>query len=259
MKLIAIVGPKGSGKDASFELLRDDKLVNGKISFADPLKELCAKHFGLPIQYMHDPDLKEKKLPQEVICRPAILNRLKGDLHKYLDPYKHDYNAHTAPIQGVEGRIFTTPREILQIIGTEFIRNAVKQNWHLEAAFQEEFLSRKLRRTPEFINEATFVVTDCRFLNEYEFLKTKGELQAFYIERPEAEKRLAEATHQSELEVLKIKEAVLKDGGTVIKNDGSLEDLKNKLTSLLVSKEGKDDGTTSKSKSKRRGSRKASS
>ena len=45
----------------------------------------------------------------------------------YLDPLVHGqyYNVNKATISGLEGMVLKTPREILQIIGTDFIRERV--------------------------------------------------------------------------------------------------------------------------------------
>lgn len=235
MKIIALVAPKQAGKDASFDVLKKNKLVDGKIAFANPLKALCSEFFNLHPNLMHDADLKELPLKEPIILRPATLRKLKHKLYDYLDPYVEGqfYNVNKAPIQGLENRVVNTPRELLQIVGTDLIRDRIYKDWHLKTAFNTDFLSKKR----DFKKDGTYVVTDCRFLNEYEFLKTiNPNLQSFYIERPEAEQTLQDATHQSELETIKIREAVLKDGGSIIKNDGSLKDLEKTVLKALKGK-----------------------
>jgi len=230
MRLVLFVGPKGCGKDSAASMLYQAKKSRSKISFAGPLKEICAKVFRYPAKFMNDPILKEKPFETIEILDRTKLRLIKQELPKYvpeLDPVTGllKYNIDRVTVSGLENRQFTKPREILQQVGTDFIRNLVYPNWHVEAAFSPE-------RVTKYRKGELYCVTDTRFLNEYKFLlKNYGDsLKVYYIERPEAEAHLAEATHESELEVLKIKELLPKE--CIIKNDGSLEDFKKKVLKL---------------------------
>jgi hypothetical protein len=233
VNIFILAGPKGSGKDASFELLQEQGVVKDKLAFADPLKHLCATTLNIPLEYMHDPELKEKPLPEPVVLRPAVLRKLKDAMPKYLDPSDpaHTYRLDKVAIQNVEGIVCDTPRKLLQVVGTDFIRNLIYKDWHINAAFGLKWLNIAGKRPKK---GDVFAVTDARFLNEFEFLAGKfPELKAFYVERPEAEEKLANATHSSELEVKKIRKAIVDGGHTVVQNNGTLKDLGTRLKDLL--------------------------
>ena len=231
MKIIALVAPKAGGKDTVASILQELKKSNTKISFAGPLKDICSKVFDIPLVMFNDPVFKEKPLKQPVKLTAKHLREIKNECVRRVDPQEGDkylYNPNKATIIGLEGRIINTPRELMQIIGTDFIRNRIYGEFHLRAAFDQIVLNKLKDR---YGTNAVYCVTDLRFLNEYEYLKNKfkDDFICYYVERPEAEENLAKATHVSELEVLKIK-ALL--GNSIIKNDGSLEDLTDKLKNL---------------------------
>lgn len=229
MKIVSFTGPKSSGKDTSADILKELKISKGSVSFAGPLKKICMEVFGLHHTLVSDPVLKEKPLKNgEIIITPKLLRKVNELMYDYLDPEDFFYNANKASVVGLEGTPLRTPREILQIIGTEWIRNRIHPDWHLQAAFSSKVLE-------SLDQNGLYCVTDARFLNEYQFLAQKfGEdFKGFYVERPEAEKKLAQATHDSERKVLEVK-AIIPESN-IITNDGSLEDLKKKLVALNLS------------------------
>lgn len=61
MKVIAISGYKGSGKDTAADyLVKEHKAV--RVAFADNLKDMVAREYDIPRSYMDDPQLKEAPL-----------------------------------------------------------------------------------------------------------------------------------------------------------------------------------------------------
>lgn len=240
MKIIGFVGPKGSGKDTAADLLKELKKSSGKLSFAGPLKELCSQVFDVAPQLFHDPVLKErafkdmKNYGEPITLTSRLLKLVKRECSVRLPEYDYDnqiylYNVDRVSLTGLENRVINTPRELLQVVGTDFIRDKVYNEWHMRAAFSENALE-KLK------DKGIYCVTDIRFANEYEFLKEKfgDAFTCYYVERPEAEERLAKATHESETGVLTIKE--LLDENAVLKNDGTMEDFKAKLKKFKESK-----------------------
>lgn len=228
MKLLVFVGPKGSGKDASAKILKDSKVVGGNVSFAGPLKRICGEVFGLHHNMFNDPVLKEKPLATPVKVTIKHLKKLRDLLPDFVSPYDHHYNLNGIPASLFENRIFKTPREILQIIGTDLIRDHILRDYHVLAAFGDHNM-----KLLGYSKDKLYAVTDCRFVSEYEYLRENHECQFFYVERPEAEERLAAATHQSEREVIKVRNLIERDGGTLIQNTGTLEDLEAKLKALV--------------------------
>ena len=226
MKFLGFVGPKGSGKDTAADILIKAKKAKGKLSFARPLKEICSKVFDIPMQVLNDPELKEKpfaemkQFGEPVVLTSRALRLIKRECSMRVpetdDNVVMKYNVERASITGLEGRAMKTPRQLLQVIGTDFIRDRIYKNWHLEAAFSEAQLS-KLTKS------GVYCITDARFPNELEFLKEKfgAAFTAYYVERPEAEERLAAATHESELGVKAIREVLGEEH--VIQNAGTMD------------------------------------
>lgn len=249
MRILGLVGPKGSGKDTTADLLEELKISDGKISFAGPLKKICGEVFDLHHNFFHDVNLKEKPLKQTITLNSRNLRLIKNACVEWLDPYTDGgtrilYNPNKASISGIEGMEITTPRQLLQVIGTNFIRDRLFNEWHLHAAFSDKALS-KLKEN------GIYCVTDVRFPNEYEFLRNKfgSDFKGFYIQRPEAEHKLAQATHPSETEVVKVKNAMGEEA-MILKNDGTVEDLKNMLKTLDLQKEKDSKPTATKRKSR---------
>lgn len=225
MRIVSFTGPKGSGKDSSADILKEAKIAAGSLSFAGPLKKICMKVFELHHNFMNDPILKEKELATPIVLQAKHFRKINLEMTSHLDQDEFFYNPHKASISGLEGMVIKTPRQLLQIIGTEYIRNRINPDWHLQAAFSKSTLEK-------LDQDGLYCVTDARFPNEYTFLATKfGEdFKGFYVERPEAEERLAKSQHDSELQVLEVKKLIAEDN--IIVNNKSLEDLKKKLLLL---------------------------
>lgn len=228
MKIIGFVAPKSGGKDTAALMLIEARKANGKISFAGPLKDVCSKVFKIPLHNLNDPILKEALFETPIVLTKKHLRDIKNECVRLVDPESDGkllYNPNKASVLGIEGRSLSSPRELMQFIGTDFIRNKIFQGWHLNAAFGKENLR-------QYDANGVYCVTDIRFMNEYEFLKERfgDDFSCFYVERPEAEEKLKTATHPSELETQKIKAAL--DESSIVVNDGSIEDLQDKLNKL---------------------------
>lgn len=240
MKIVGFVAPKTGGKDTAAAILIEAKKANGKLSFAGPLKEICSKVFNIPLPTLNDPVLKEKPFKEPLTLTLKHLRAIRNECVSMLDPIQGDrqvYNPNKASVYGIEGKILYSPRELMQFIGTDYIRERIYGKWHLEAAFSPARLA-KLSKT------GVYCVTDARFENEYQFLRDRlgDDFMCFYVERPEAEEILADAikagtAHKSESDTQKIKAMLPEEN--VIQNDGDIEDLKKKLLSMKLIQEAK--------------------
>lgn len=220
MKLKVFVGPKGSGKDTCAAILQADGRVAGKIPFAGPLKAICSQVWGIPLEEFEDPYVKEKREHYEMEysnCTDLINFSLA-----YVPMADWDVQGLCDHINSFECMEFTSRRHILQFVGTEILR-AFDPDWHCKAAFSVQHIGHLGLKLFE-----PFAVTDCRFVNEYNYLKENHDCEFFYVERPEAEERLALATHQSEIEIRQVRNLI----SNTIKNDGTIEELKKKLQSI---------------------------
>jgi len=220
MRLIAFVGPKTCGKDTCAAIAAHAGRSMGKISFAGPLKFICSNAFNiLPSTFEHHV-LKEVK--KEVVLTLETLSEILDGMYNFLPFTPTEDEAIQAHFLRFAGTILHSPRHILQFVGTELMR-AFKPSWHCEAAFSEMNCRRLGIEKDE-----VYCVTDCRFLNEYEFLN-KHDTIFFYVERLEAEVMLNMATHRSELEILEVRKLI----PNVIKNNGSLLDLRHSVLEVL--------------------------
>lgn len=233
MKVLGFVGPKGAGKDEAYKILRESGKVLQKMSFAAPLKEICKTVFGLSDYQVDDPVGKERELETPIILTIKHLRALNKELAAWVEPVDPvtqiiRYNVNRISVVGLEGTEFKTPRYLLQFIGTDYIRDRVWKDWHVTAAMSDKALA----KLPDA--NAIYAVTDVRFENELEALQNKfgAAFACFYIERPEAEERLKEATHPSELVSIKLREQLGDDA--VLKNDGDVDDFKKVLKGIKI-------------------------
>lgn len=236
MKVLGFVGPKGAGKDEAYKLLRESGKVLQKMSFAAPMKEICKKVFELTDYQVDDPVGKERELETPITLTNRHLRLINKELASWVEPVDAEtgiirYNVNKISVAGLEGMVFKTPRHLLQFIGTDYIRDRVWTEWHVTAALSDKALA----KLPD--QNAIYAVTDVRFENELSALQTKfgPAFAGFYIERPEAEERLKQATHPSELMTIKLRETLGPDA--VLKNDGDINDLKKTLKSIKVPSE----------------------
>lgn len=155
-KRIAFTGRKGAGKSTLTEAL----VSRGyhEIAFAEPLKQLIVKLFGIEPKWVYDPDLKEQVIPK----------------------------------LGVSGRA------LCQVIGTELFRDALRRClpdlrlrgeciW-IHAAFEE------MERYPE----RDIVVSDCRFPDEYTALQAAGFTTYNIVRTTDKTNEIKEDHHASE-------------------------------------------------------------
>lgn len=173
-RIVAITGKRGSGKDTAAQGLFD--LGYKRMSFADPLREVVQIVYGVTMEEMTDPVIKEKTL---------------------------------------ERYPFKSPREILTRIGTEGFRNFVDDTW----------VQALIRKSSA---ESRVVVPDLRFLNEEKELKASNAL-IIRIVNPNRQDTDAVSQHRSETEMDQIEPDV------TIQNDGTIQDLHNKIRQAVKS------------------------
>jgi hypothetical protein len=121
-----------------------------------------------------------------------------------------------------------TPRWAMQNIGTELFRQ------HFNTDIWIFALEKKLKN----LRNANVVITDCRFENEYNFLKniTYDEVKFFYIERSEPplwfyNKVIPPDLHISEYEWVK---CLLSNEYTTIPNYGTIDELNGIVDKIMI-------------------------
>lgn len=229
MIITSFTAPKGGGKDASAKILLESQIAAGKLSFAGPMKQICSQVFGISRESMEDPVLKEKLFDEPFSFSRKHLRLILNLLPEFLPTDELDYNVNTVTETGVVGATMKSIRNLLQFVGTEVIRNKVHVEWNIRAAFANKVLE-------SLDPNGIYCITDARYPNEYSFLQEKfgDDLFGYYVERPEAEERLKTATHTSETDIIKVRALI--GEGNVIKNDGSLEELAEKIKALPFTK-----------------------
>lgn len=143
MAIVSITGFIGSGKDTCANYLIENYGFK-KIAFADSLKDVVAVAFSMD-RAMLEGDTKENR---------EARNKVDERWSKIL---------------GINN---FTPRKALQILGTDIFKK------HVSGDFWIEHLRMKLHA----MENQNVIVTDCRYHDEFEFLKSMG-ATSLYVDR----------------------------------------------------------------------------
>lgn len=179
MSLIGIVGLAGAGKDTFCDLLLQRLPEYKRYSYADPLKEFTMNVFGLTREQCYDPVLKEVGMTFEVsyselqmkfdvwfsVCAPmhATFDRDGVYYEKFLTSLKTEHHIKQGLWNSVKSFLglehdlvfHTSPRKLLQLIGTDFFRTHVSNSFWVDKA-----------------PTANTIIPDVRFQNEVDHIKS---------------------------------------------------------------------------------------
>jgi hypothetical protein len=154
--VMGIMGVKKSGKTTTYEFLKEYIPHLEEFSLAAKLKNCCSDIFKeVPTSYYHDQTRKEVELDVPVVLTTAKLNEI-------LNYFSLSNINETLYIRPHINKILYTPRQILQYIGSEFLRN-IDADIHCLA-------------TAQMIKESEsniVVIPDIRFPNEFKFFKDR--------------------------------------------------------------------------------------
>lgn len=182
--LFLIAGKKRSGKDTVAKILIEE-LGGEAVALADNLREMCSAVFRVPMNYFTDDDKKEKEFPLPVEF--TIENSF--DLEYWCtDRNGFSKDQVAGKFTKFIGTAFKTPRAILQVVGTEMVRECVDDYFHCKV------LDRRIGCGEEQLENV--FVTDCRFKNERAYFDGIKVL----VVNP-AENVTAEDLHASEQEI----------------------------------------------------------
>ena len=241
--LIGISGKMGSGKNLvctiiqgltaakkhnienpSFEWIKKYYInsIWEQKAFAGKLKDFVCILIGCTREQLEDQDFKNKELGEEWNC--YIFNNGKKE--------ELTLNYIIAKTLSADNRIISrilTPRLLLQLLGTECIRDKVHPNAWVNALFAdykyEIHRSEVPTRAAGFIDQHVYpnwIITDMRFPNELEAVKSRGGI-TIRVNRP----GLIESNHLSETSL---------DSATfdfIISNDKDIEHLINEVRKIL--------------------------
>jgi hypothetical protein len=158
--IIALSGAKRSGKDSASDVLCKDFNFE-RISLADPIRELCAKVFKIPISTFTSDDLKEKSFDVPLKLELYHIAEIIDIVSKVWE-FDISIEARNSMYNN-KNTLLKHPRHILQTVGTEIIRNNVDKDIFLKLA------DKRIEKIDKNV-----VITDCRFSNEREHFKAIG-------------------------------------------------------------------------------------
>lgn len=168
------------------------------VKFADKLKDIVCILIGCTREQLEDETFKNTELEEEW---NSVFNYKKN---------------------------FYTPRKLLQIIGTDLLRNQLHPQVWVNATMAEydKHLD-YLQNTKDSVVSAlpNWIITDCRFPNECEAIKKRDGI-LIRVNRPSTE---SDDKHPSEVAL-----DDYKDFDYIIQNDNSIEDLIQKVKDILV-------------------------
>ena len=164
-KVISLSGEAQTGKDSFAAPLMERGWV--RLSFAENLKSMCKKVFDLTDDQVNTQEGKAEQLnpPRELNVETAIkIICWMAKTHRINDIHLWKYNT---------PRKLNTPREILQIVGTDVCRDIVP-TYHVDI----------VQRQIEALSDKNVIITDSRFPNEREMLKKNFDAILIRIKRP---------------------------------------------------------------------------
>lgn len=206
--IIAFCGSKGAGKNTAATLLQ--QILNGKteeLAFADHLKKTCSKVFNIDMKYFTNPSLKEVELDTYVVLNQKNVEQVFKEFEVEFQFEKH--------VRQHGGQVFDTPRSLLQYIGTEVL-HPIDPLIHAKITLK--------KKDPSKLS----IITDLRFLQEFEYLKTQADFLPIYIFNQKAEMIASGDTHKSEQEL-----KLFKGQCEALDNNGEIPDLTKGVTKIV--------------------------
>ena len=200
MNIIGITGKKFSGKDTIANFIKDYfNEINEKyviLHFADFLKECASNVFNINIDTFNDPTLKELNFSNPIYIDDKI-EQLNVFLNLKLN--EHQLSA-------------TNPRQLLQFIGTEYVKE-IQPNYWLDVVFKK-------------INSLTdiqgVIIPDVRFIEESKaIIDNKGT-----VIKVKRSSNVQNDIHTSETQKIPY--------NMVMQNDGTIEVLKTTVKNMCT-------------------------
>lgn len=231
MKAIGLTGKAGAGKDTAAQFILNKYPKFKSYAFADPIRELAKEWLGLTEAHYHR-DIKESMVAFDTdeewfLCLDILIYEMFRDRHQKVTPITAKrcanniiqtlsqdsiYSKVRHPDESRITRLVTSPRKVLQVIGTEGFRQSICDTFWVDIAPKENV-----------------IITDVRFDNEAEAIRSwGGELIEIMRTNQEA---IPEGAHASENG---ISEKILNEMmAPRILNDKSLVALENEVLSTV--------------------------
>ena len=204
--IIGIGAKKQAGKDTSADILVKE-LGFKKMSFAAPLKDICSLIFDMPIKSFYEN--KEDILTPKVVLTADHIEKLLIQLFPYDTFIVKDKRK--LLLDNCLGKEFSTPREILQYVGTDMARKYINDSIWVNILVQD------------MNNYNKIVIPDMRFSNERDLISSLDG-KVVLIKRNGVDETDG---HISENDL-----GTEDDYDIVIENNGTLEELKERVLCL---------------------------
>jgi hypothetical protein len=175
--IIGLTGPAGSGKDTAADLLVEHAGFT-KLAFADTLKSEVADAFAVDLEYLTRRETKEHPMSCLAMSR-CLADSFVGRMMTL-------HSQGSAPLDLDAPH---SPRQIMQWWGTEYRRRQQPGYWVSKTRNRISYLLRERLAS-------RIVVTDCRFADEVEMVRSSFGGQLWAIKR--AGVSVAQGGHPSE-------------------------------------------------------------
>jgi hypothetical protein len=233
--ILAISGRMGSGKDTVGQIIqyltRNNTLknityeafckyytleTNWEIKkYSDKLKDIVCILIGCTREQLEDQKFKETPLGEEwwIYEGKYIALGIKRDDDIYPYTRNNNYNGIYCPPEDYDV-IKTTPRMLLQKIGTDLFRNQLHPNIWLNSFFSD------------YTEDCNWIITDSRFPNDVERTRGMGGV-LIRVNRSECEGRENEHASETALDNYE-------GFNYIINNNGTIEELIEKVKVILI-------------------------
>lgn len=238
-KIIALIGKIGSGKDEVGKIIQyltsgcSDDMSYEKYQmsiiqsdweiqkFADKLKDIVCVLIGCTRHELEGREFKEKPLSENWWRYFKIENNVKKEVSReYFLKYKNS-NEHSVEFEIIK----TSPRLLLQLIGTECGRNIIHPNVWVNSLFSEY---KPINNEKGEIIYPKWIITDTRFINEADKAKEMGGITIKIIRDNNINNNQNISEHESETAL---------DNYTpdyIVDNNGTISDLVEKIKKILA-------------------------
>ena len=165
MVVIGLSGEKECGKTTVANYL-EEKCGYYHTFFAKTLKIMCKEVFGLTDKQINDQNIKELPFEKPLqVTRQHMEGVLKIAIERYPGVITHQV-AEDFKASFVDYPQLISPRHVMQILGTEMLRDHIDQDFHIMCLYKEVSEQMELGRD-------RFVIADCRFPNERVFIRNE--------------------------------------------------------------------------------------
>jgi dephospho-CoA kinase len=259
--IIAISGKIGSGKDTVGKIIqyltRDYVYIDYSFEqyfnlnttktfqikkFADTLKDIVCLLIGCTREQLEDNDFKNSKLGKEW-KQKYIQLKVKNGIYTYVwnKEFEERLKYKNREYIIVEDTELLTVRKMLQLVGTDCMRNILNENVWVNSLMNEYKVTYKYRlvnpmdrecspeeRVPNSETYPNWIITDTRFENELEAIKSRGGISIRVNRLLSEGNRPYVELHPSETALDNA------EFNYIIDNNGTIEELIEKVKVILI-------------------------